>query len=656
VTELASQLLRSLTSRCLDRPDDADAKGLLEEFVRDLLLLLGRPEWPAAPLVLTLLSKLLCRRMERKAEVALSRRDSKDAKAEREEQAARLLSLELLGQVLAAVVAQRKLHADAPLTFPDDKDEVDEAAQPTDAGEDATCVCGRGYDGGFMLDCDRCHRWFHGSCVGIEAQEDDLPSEWFCESCQLSRAVTQQRRTISRLLSLAEGGGGPSDETVDALCSEEEVTKQLLLNFLEASSAETAAAASAHALLLCQWHFDASELGQGGAVLCRLYEEQQAAHALRCRGPHELRAAHARSVPLLSRERILRASRKLLVGSALLRRLETLLAYVLLMLKEPQSSARTKAIRAISGVVTADPSTLELAGVKQAVTLALSEPSIAVREATLDLIGQHILSQPQCVPIYYEAIVKRLGDVGISVRKRVVRILRDLCLKEPGSPHAVDACRRLVSRVVDEEEVQKLALRAFHELWFLPSSGEQLSADECAARCKQILSVSSRATRQSSEWLRQLLRKLVTPPAEGKTSLKEHATVLRVCGQLVSQLKESLLQLHEAEAEAEAAEEAEVEAARRRTRACAASSPARGSSSTWRGGPSMSCRAACSCTTSSSRWRGPRAPWACWTTRRRSPRSSRSSSPSRARPPPTPPSPARPRPPPLPAATGAASS
>ena len=36
------------------------------------------------------------------------------------------------------------------------------------------------------------------------------------------------------------------------------------------------------------------------------------------RRPHELRPAHARSVPLLSRERILRARRKLLVGSALL--------------------------------------------------------------------------------------------------------------------------------------------------------------------------------------------------------------------------------------------------------------------------------------------------------------------------------------------------
>ena len=58
-------------------------------------------------------------------------------------------------------------------------------------------------------------------------------------------------------------------------------------------------------------------------------------------------------------------------------------------------------------------------GVKQAVHLALCEPSIAVREATLDLIGQFVLSRPECVPLYYEPIVKRLADVGISVRQRL---------------------------------------------------------------------------------------------------------------------------------------------------------------------------------------------------------------------------------------------
>ena len=48
---------------------------------------------------------------------------------------------------------------------------------------------------------------------------------------------------------------------------------------------------------------------------------------------------------------------------------------------------------------------------------------------------------------YYETIVKRLNDAGISVRKRVIKILRDLVLKQPTGKRAVDVCCRLVSRV-----------------------------------------------------------------------------------------------------------------------------------------------------------------------------------------------------------------
>lgn len=45
--------------------------------------------------------------------------------------------------------------------------------------ERVRCVCGgagrgtgEGEEGGVMMvDCDRCHRWFHGHCVGIPSQE-----------------------------------------------------------------------------------------------------------------------------------------------------------------------------------------------------------------------------------------------------------------------------------------------------------------------------------------------------------------------------------------------------------------------------------------------------------------------------------------------------
>jgi cohesin loading factor subunit SCC2 len=543
VTECASQLLRALASRCLERSDDTEAKALLDEFVRDILLVLGRPEWPAAALLVTLLSTILCRRLEKK-KPPRTPNDKNDPKADKDELAARLVSLDLLGQILAALAAQRRMHAEAPLIFPADKEEVDESAQPNDAGEDARCVCGRGYDATFMLDCDKCHRWFHGDCVGVKHNDDKISREWYCDSCQLSRAVAEQRRTITRLLSLsdagtaegtAQGSAAASEEAVNALCTEEEVTKQLLLNYLDAASPDPASSA-AHRLLLCQWHFNACERKE--MVLCRLYEEQDAAHTKHCRGPRELHAARVRSLPLLTRDRILSATRRLLVGSPLLGRLETMIAYVLLVLKEPQPSARTKAIKAISGVVTADPSTLEMAGVKQAVHLALCEPSIAVREATLDLVGQYILSRPAFVPLYYEPIVRRLADVGISVRKRVVRILRDLCLKDPSSKLAVDACRRLMARVCDEDEVQKLVVRVFYELWFMPpSGGEALTQEESNARCIHLVNVVAGATAQWSDWLRQLLLKLLTPPADGK-GVKEYTGTLHVSSQLVAQLTE----------------------------------------------------------------------------------------------------------------------
>lgn len=40
--------------------------------------------------------------------------------------------------------------------------------------EDASCVCNAtDYSGQFMLDCDDCHKWFHGACVGVSP--DNVP-------------------------------------------------------------------------------------------------------------------------------------------------------------------------------------------------------------------------------------------------------------------------------------------------------------------------------------------------------------------------------------------------------------------------------------------------------------------------------------------------
>jgi len=109
-------------------------------------------------------------------------------------------------------------------------------------------------------------------------------------------------------------------------------------------------------------------------------------------------------------------------------------------------------------------------------------------------------------------------------------------------------CCRLVSRVTDEEEVHKLVIRTFQELWFSPPASEtdKLARDDVAARCEQMVGVVAAAgtTAQRNGWLQQLLSRLLELPEASKPS-KEMAVVLKVCERLVAQMMDTLLQLEE---------------------------------------------------------------------------------------------------------------
>ena len=38
-------------------------------------------------------------------------------------------------------------------------------------------------DGSFMLGCDNCDRWYHGSCMKIDKETGDALSKWICPPC-----------------------------------------------------------------------------------------------------------------------------------------------------------------------------------------------------------------------------------------------------------------------------------------------------------------------------------------------------------------------------------------------------------------------------------------------------------------------------------------
>jgi cohesin loading factor subunit SCC2 len=92
-----------------------------------------------------------------------------------------------------------------------------------------------------------------------------------------------------------------------------------------------------------------------------------------------------------------------------------------------------------------------------------------VRSAIIDLLGKHVVQNVDVARKYYAAIVDRISDVGVSVRKRVINILHDCLRSSPDFIHKIGALRCLAFRILDDDVgIQELVVRVFRDLWFSP--------------------------------------------------------------------------------------------------------------------------------------------------------------------------------------------
>ena len=47
-----------------------------------------------------------------------------------------------------------------------------------------------------------------------------------------------------------------------------------------------------------------------------------------------------------------------------------------------------------------------------------------------------------------------LQDTGVSVRKRVIKILKDICVMQPDFPKISEICVKIIRRIGDEEGIK----------------------------------------------------------------------------------------------------------------------------------------------------------------------------------------------------------
>ncbi|KAJ0013105.1 hypothetical protein NQD34_017439 [Periophthalmus magnuspinnatus] len=214
------------------------------------------------------------------------------------------------------------------------------------------------------------------------------------------------------------------------------------------------------------------------------------------------------------------------------------LSQILRVLGESAIAVRTKAMKCLSEVVAVDPSILGRTDMQRGVHCRLMDNSTSVREAAVELLGRFVLSRPELIEQYYDMLIERILDTGISVRKRVIKILRDICLELPDFHKITEMCVKMIRRVNDEEGIKKLVNETFQKLWFTPTPNHDKEA--MTLKILNITDVVLACKDTGYDWFEQLLQNLLK--SEENASYKP---AKKACIQLVDSLVEHILTYEE---------------------------------------------------------------------------------------------------------------
>ncbi|KAL2552247.1 PHD finger family protein [Forsythia ovata] len=392
--------------------DASELKIMMENIVMDLLTTLNLPEYPASGPILEVLCVLLLQNAGLK---------SKDI-------AARTMAIDLLGTIAA------RLKHDAVL-YRKEK---------------------------FWIVPDL----ISGDSVDHDHPKNEVPSRnSYCQICLCEKQLLVLKRD-----SKSQGQDdqkknrnhlGKSSRAADTI-TKQEIMQQMLLNYLQDAGSTGDLHLFIRWFYLCLWYKD-----DPGSQQKFFY------YLARLKSKEIVRDSCSRSSSL-TRDLVKKITLALGQNSSFARGFDKILQVLLASLRENSPVIRAKALRAVSIIVEADPEVLCDKIVQTAVEGRFCDSAISVREAALELVGRHIASHPDVGLKYFEKVAERIKDTGISVRKRAIKIIRDMCTSSSDFSEFTTACVEIISRINDEESsIQDLVCKTFYEFWFEEHSSSQ---------------------------------------------------------------------------------------------------------------------------------------------------------------------------------------
>ncbi|VFQ68533.1 unnamed protein product [Cuscuta campestris] len=435
-----SRVLQRLTNS--KSQEASELKMVIENIVMDLLITLNLPEYPASALLLEVLCVLLLQNAGLK---------SKDVSI-------RSMAIDLLGTVAA------RMKQDAMLvqkeTFWIVKELISGELSDHSFPRDACSVCLDTRNDKIMVVCSACERIFHVDCIG--GRRHELPTRNF--HCQLCLSKKQLLALKSHCESQGIDSRKNKHESEKPSKSSNSITnletiQQLLLTYLQDAESGDDSHLFTRWFYLCLWYKD----DPGSQQKFYFYLSKLKSKAI-------LRDSGSFS-SFLTRDSVKKITLALGQKSSFSRGFEKILQLLLVSLRENSPVIRAKALRAVSIIVEADPEVLCDKLVQTAVEGRFCDSAISVREAALELVGRYIASHPDVGFKYFMKIAERVKDTGVSVRKRAIKIIRDMCTSNSNFSEFPNACIEIISRVNDvESSVQDLVCKTFYDFWFDESS------------------------------------------------------------------------------------------------------------------------------------------------------------------------------------------
>jgi cohesin loading factor subunit SCC2 len=194
-----------------------------------------------------------------------------------------------------------------------------------------------------------------------------------------------------------------------------------------------------------------------------------------------------------------------------------------------QPTVRSKSLKSVNQVLETDPSILDGDSIViQLILRCSNDSSTQVRDSALGLIGKCIGMRPALEERMTETVVDRFSDAGPGVRKRAMKLAKDIYLRNNNRAIRSAIANGLLHRVQDpEESVRDLARQVIEEIWFTPfhsgqnSTASQISLSEHVSLMVQTVKRGSVAT-----VLDKVLQTLLAPESKSAQASMEVCTKL----------------------------------------------------------------------------------------------------------------------------------